>query len=108
MCYALREALEMVKEEGLEARWARHQVWRYSLMLAHALAHAHAVSLADMRHTYTHTSDTPDICDTHTTHTQFMRNPTNAAMLAHDSPQTRQSPCAPSSSPLHLPSVLST
>ena len=25
MCYALREALELVKEEGLETRWARHR-----------------------------------------------------------------------------------
>lgn len=25
MCYALRESLELVKEEGLETRWARHR-----------------------------------------------------------------------------------
>ena len=25
MCYAMREALELVKEEGLEKRWARHR-----------------------------------------------------------------------------------
>jgi alanine-glyoxylate transaminase/serine-glyoxylate transaminase/serine-pyruvate transaminase len=25
MCYALREALELVKEEGLAKRWARHR-----------------------------------------------------------------------------------
>src|SRR5919106_2318990 len=36
LIYALREALQMIEEEGLDARWARHE--RHHLVLAAGLA----------------------------------------------------------------------